>query len=621
MKTKTTIILITLFVCELIFFFSAGKIKDIFIQEHLKNETEALRSSYNAGISNARNIANAFYNVMINSNTDILQLFAEAEKATPQRQNEIRREMYDKLRVIYEQQVKLGLKQLHFHTRDSVSFLRMHKPDEYGDSLAGVRHTVDTANRLVRYTEGFEEGRIFNGFRFVFPLVYNSVHLGSVEISISSVYLANTMNATAAGIHDFLVKKSVVTSTVFPSEQYNYAQSELSDNYLRENISYEYLQENATVFGSTEEYLYACEIFKPEIKERMDLGEAFSSHAVINGKEITASFLPISNILDQQVAYFVKMERDNKYRHIINIYKAALLGGSMTILLIFGVIFLALLNNHKTAMLNAVLDEKLKENENQLYIKEQMLFQQSKLATLGEMFSSLAHQWKQPLNILAMYVQNMLDDDMEEEERKRREDIVDKCMAQITFMSETINDFMDFILPSGSVDMKMDMVRTAEDMLKLLNPAMSKKKIDITIDPKGRKSVFASANPNEFKHVLVNILNNAKDAIMDIKEKDKMFVGKINIEIEENGGVCIMRISDNGGGISSEVMDKMFTPYFTTKKKKDGSGLGLYMCKKIMQKHNGDMQVSNSETGAVFVITLPSIKGDGRTDETGTSGH
>ncbi|MGE4265965.1 MAG: ATP-binding protein [Deferribacterales bacterium] len=612
MKTKTTIILITLFVCELIFFFSAGKVKDIFIQEHLKNETEALRSSYNAGISNARNIANAFYNVMINSNPDILKLFAEADVATPKRQNEIRKEMYEKLRIIYEQQVKLGLKQLHFHTRDSVSFLRMHKPDEYGDSLAGIRHTVDAANRLVRYTEGFEEGRIFNGFRFVYPLVYNSVHIGSVEISISSVYLANTMNTTSAGIHDFLVKKSVVDSTVFPSEQYNYAQSELSDNYLRENISYEYLQENATVFGSIEEYLYACEIFKPIIKERMDMGEAFSIHSVINGKEVTASFLPIPNILDQQVAYFVKMERDNKYRHILNIYKAALVGGSITILLVFGVIFLSFLNGHKTIILNTFLDEKLKENENQLYIKEQMLFQQSKLATLGEMFSSLAHQWKQPLNILAMYVQNMLDDDMDEEERKHREDIVDKCMAQITFMSETINDFMDFILPSGNIEMKMDMVRTAEEILKLLNPTMAKKKIDITIDSKGKKSVFAAANPNEFKHVMVNLLNNAKDAIMDVKEKNKMFVGNINIEIEESGAVCIMRISDNGGGINPEALDKIFTPYFTTKKKKDGSGLGLYMCKKIIQKHNGDMNVSNSDSGAVFEIILPSVKTDGR---------
>jgi signal transduction histidine kinase len=614
MKTKTTILLITLFACELIFFFSAGKIKDIFIQDHLKSETEALRSSYNASISNARNIANAFYNVMINSNSDILRLFAESEKATPERQNEIRKEMYNKLRIVYEQQVKLGLKQLHFHTRDSVSFLRMHKPDEYGDSLSGIRHTIDTANRLVRYTEGFEEGRIFNGFRFVYPLVYNSVHIGSVEIGISSVYLANTMNSTTAGIHDFLVKKSVVETTVFPSEQYNYAQSELSDSYLRENISYEYLQENAAVFGSIEEYLYANEVFKPIIKERMNLGESFSAHAVINGKEVTASFMPIFNILDQQVAYFIKMERDNKYRHIINVYHAALISGSMTILLIFGVIFLAFLNNHKTAMLNAVLDEKLKENENQLYIKEQMLFQQSKLATLGEMFGSLAHQWKQPLNILAMYVQNMLDDEMDEEERVRREDIVEKCMAQITFMSETINDFMDFIIPSGEVDMKMDMVRTAEDMLKLLNPSMIKKKIDINIIAKGKRNVLASANPNEFKHVLVNVLNNAKDAIMDIKEKDKMFIGKIDIQIEESGGMCVMRISDNGGGISPDIIDKIFTPYFTTKKKKDGSGLGLYMCKKIMQKQHGDMQVSNSDTGAVFEIILPSVKNEGRSE-------
>ncbi len=608
MKTKTVIIIITLIACELIFFFGLGKARDIFLNQHLKDETALLSSSYTSGITNARNISNAFYNVIINSDHGILQLFAEADKASPERKEEIKRLMQQKLRSIYEQQVKLGLKQLQFHTRDSDNFLLMSVDVNGSGPVISSKLTVETANRMVRYTEAFEEGGTFNGVRFVYPLVYNSVHIGSLELGVSAVYLAENMNSFGSGTYDFIVKKTAVGADSSRKPGFSYAQSELAENYLRENVSYEYLQDNAAVFGSIEEYLYACEIFKPIIQNRLTSGEPFSEHTVINGKEITASFLPISNILDQQVAYFIKMSRDNKFSYIVRLYQLALFIGSVTILLIFGTVFLAMQNSYKSEMLRIVLDEKLKEHENRLYIKEQMLFQQSKLATLGEMFSALAHQWKQPLNILAMYVQNMTDEEVDEKEKARREDIVEKCMAQITFMSETINDFMDFIQPSNSLDMKMDMVRTADEVLKLLQPALQKKKIEISVDSGGKKSVFASANPNEFKHVMVNLLNNAKDAIMEVKEKDKMFVGRISIEMEEKDGACYMRIGDNAGGISPEIVEKIFTPYFTTKKKKEGSGLGLYMCKKIIQKHSGDFTVRNENGGAVFEIKLPSVK-------------
>jgi signal transduction histidine kinase len=139
-------------------------------------------------------------------------------------------------------------------------------------------------------------------------------------------------------------------------------------------------------------------------------------------------------------------------------------------------------------------------------------------------------------------------------------------------------------------------------------PSLEKRKINVSVSSKGRDAVYAKANTNEIKHVLVNILNNAKDAIMDIKEKDRMFDGKITIEIESGENeICIVRITDNGGGINQSVMDKIFNPYVTTKLSKDGSGLGLYMCKTIIEKHKGTMSVKNTEGGASFEITLPGL--------------
>lgn len=608
MKNKLILLAIIFIIVEITLYVSVIHIRNTVISENTQSEIEVVQNSYKNSIGYSKDVSDILFNTVINTN-GILRLFSEANNANDQQKDLIRQELYDRLKVMYKQQQSVGLAMLHFHLKDSTSFLRMHKPSEFGDSSKGIRQTIDYVNKYKKYIGGFEEGKVYNGYRFVYPLFYMGQYIGCVEMSISSNYMATKMNTLDNGIHDFIIKQSVIKSNIFPDELYTYVPSNIADEYLREIKSFEYITLKNAIFDSAEEYFNVFRLSHKQIEQQIGSEKPFVIHTLVNGKEITSVFMPVSNISHKKVAYFVSTFIDKKYQSIINLANAIIINGVVLLIIVFGFINMVMINIEKTKKLNKALDDQLHEHLEQLKFKEEILFQQSKLATLGEMFSALAHQWKQPLNILAMYIQNLSDDEaLSEEEILKRTQIEDKCMAQINYMSETINDFMTFIRPAETIETKMDAVKTTEEIVKLLKPSMDKKKIDIKIKNDQNLKIYAKANSNEMKHILVNIINNAKDAIMDIKKDNKMFIGSIIISFDTTDDECIIKISDNGGGISHEIIGRIFMPYVSTKLQKEGSGLGLYMCAAIVKKYNGTLSVNNIDDGAVFTITIPLIK-------------
>ncbi|PJF26685.1 MAG: two-component sensor histidine kinase, partial [Phototrophicales bacterium] len=130
---------------------------------------------------------------------EVLSLFAQANGASEERQAEIRTALYDMLVDDYQRLDDLNLRQLHFHLPDNTSFLRFHRPNLFGDNLTDVRYTIALANRELVPVVGFEEGRIYNGFRYVFPLFYEGVHIGSVETSVSFLAIQQNLNKSLPG--------------------------------------------------------------------------------------------------------------------------------------------------------------------------------------------------------------------------------------------------------------------------------------------------------------------------------------------------------------------------------------------------------------------------------------
>ena len=231
--------------------------------------------------------------------------------------------------------------------------------------------------------------------------------------------------------------------------------------------------------------------------------------------------------------------------------------------------------------------------------KEHLLYQQSKMALMGEMMSAIAHQWRQPLNALAalnMQVEMKLELDGKIEEEEYQP-ISENINRQLGYMSKTIDDFRDFFIPSKEKSL-FNVCQMVYDVYDILKPQFINNNIELNINC---KELFVLGFPNEFKQVIINILNNAKDAIISNEIEN----GKVNIKMVKMNEKVKILIRDNGGGISPEIISKIFTPYFTTKFKSKGTGIGLYMSKMIIeQSMQGELKVKSYKGNTVFIIIL-----------------
>lgn len=227
-----------------------------------------------------------------------------------------------------------------------------------------------------------------------------------------------------------------------------------------------------------------------------------------------------------------------------------------------------------------------------------LLQNQSKLAELGEMVANIAHQWRQPLTRVSLILQNL-----KAYKAKAKmsdalfDDSMQNALAQIEFMSNTIDNFRDFY--RSDTHKETFFIQDAlESVLNIIGESI--KHSNITLSIHSHEKIALYANKNEFSQVLLNLIVNAKDAIWERAVQD----GKIDINIREENGITI-EVCDNAMGVADEIKEKIFDPYFSTKRDR-GTGIGLYLAKTIIEKTGGKLSVKNSQEGAVFTIEHPS---------------
>ncbi|KAB7887895.1 ATP-binding protein [Poseidonibacter ostreae] len=232
--------------------------------------------------------------------------------------------------------------------------------------------------------------------------------------------------------------------------------------------------------------------------------------------------------------------------------------------------------------------------------QEDLLIQQSKLASMGEMIGNIAHQWRQPLNALGLVIQNIqLTYMMGDLDDKFVEKSVEKANLLTSTMSKTIDDFRNFFKPNKEIT-EFSLDASIKNSLSLISSTFEYN--GITIDYKISKDIKVMGFPNEFSQVILNILTNSKDALVD----KKITNAKVLIEIKKSNKYACVSIKDNAGGIPLSIIEKIFEPYFTTKEEGKGTGIGLYMSKIIIEKNmNGKLFVNNTKEGAEFTVSVP----------------
>ena len=244
-------------------------------------------------------------------------------------------------------------------------------------------------------------------------------------------------------------------------------------------------------------------------------------------------------------------------------------------------------------------DEVDKQLEKRLE-NEYLLMQQSKLATMGEMIGHIAHQWRQPLAQLGGIFMNLdaayAHEDLSPDYLEKR---VEKGNELIKYMSQTIDDFRHFFEPN-EVEKHFNVEEYIQSAINIIEASLTYSHIELKVINLA-EPVFVKGYASEFSQVILNLLDNAKDVLIEREIKEP----KIVIETKLINNTIRISIKDNAGGIDESIIDKIFDIYFSTKRTKGGSGLGLYMSKLIIErKQLGELTVSNVGDGAVFCIVL-----------------
>jgi DNA-binding response OmpR family regulator len=227
--------------------------------------------------------------------------------------------------------------------------------------------------------------------------------------------------------------------------------------------------------------------------------------------------------------------------------------------------------------------------------KDKLMFQQNRLMQMGEMIAMIAHQWRQPLNSINAAI-SVLDIKAKQKklDNKTVEKISSKIYKYVDYLSSTIDDFRDFFRPEKEMT-NTNFEKIINKALVLIESSLKNNNIELNLNIKDVKEFLTFEN--ELIQVVLNLLKNAQDVLI---QQDKA-TSYIDIMIDGK----VMCISDNGGGIDNEIIEKIFDPYFSTKMKKEGTGLGLYMSKLIVEEHcKGKLSVTNTSQGAKFCIDL-----------------
>lgn len=265
------------------------------------------------------------------------------------------------------------------------------------------------------------------------------------------------------------------------------------------------------------------------------------------------------------------------------------------LLFILGNIYIYAYLNHQDKEAKKHLQKKIDEAIDKTKKQESLLLKQEKYVALSEMMDAIAHQWKQPLSIISVNVDSLLFKFPIEQEDVTKAST--NVKEQINHLSTTIDEFRQFFRPNQNLQ-EVDLLELLESTLGLMKTELVKKDIEVSIDKKAK--VLKKCLPNEFKHIFINLINNTADAYIENNLKNRTIVFSF-VKKEDS---LIIKCQDQAGGIPDNILEKVFESNFTTKEEGKGTGIGLYLTKQIVEKHNGKIKVENKNGGACFTITL-----------------
>lgn len=478
-----------------------------------------------------------------------------------------------------------------------------------------LNHEYKMAEKVKEYSIKYEAQSIAN-FLLAFRSTYQDIFLKNhTKLNESNIDFlpVKTTNEIAKVFSKLSTKSKIATVSDRPRNPQNMAnarQLEAINHFLKDKTSKSYFK----IIGN--KYYYSQPLFiedkclkchgKKEnapqiIRNNYDLAYDYELGDLRGIIDIEVSQTKLSLLLDEN--------KNNKVYFVLTL-----------ISFILGITFIYATYNIKLSQLllktsleleetNHTLEDRIKEEIDKNRTKDQKLFQQSRLAQMGEMLSMIAHQWRQPLGSIAATVSNIEVKLQLDKYDLKTDEGADACKtflgtklnnidSYVQTLSTTIDDFRNFYNPhkERKVTNINDPIKKALDII-----LASMKTQGIEVVESYESKYELSLAEGELMQVFLNIFKNAQD---NFKEKN-ITPAEVTIRTRDIAKGIQVEISDNGGGIPEDIIMKIFDPYFSTKDEKNGTGLGLYMSKTIVQEHHdGKIEVENRAGGACFRITI-----------------
>jgi signal transduction histidine kinase len=539
------------------------------------------KTNYESVLHGQEKAAKLFYNQIITSDK-ILSILKQVPKSYGEQKDQLRNQLLSELEVNYTKLKQFGFRQLHFHLPTGESFLRFHKPEKYGDNLFPVRYSVEKANKSLTMTQGFEEGRIFNGYRFVFPIIEGENHFGSVEISLSFLAISNALKEIDKINTSILFKKELIDQKLFESEKSNYEICEPINAYV---------YDKAISTNPNEKLSYA--LFKEIIAQNKNTIEKILKHKYATIYNLTYKNdnyifvnIPIPNVKGNQIgSIFIFYQSDQLLKIQNKIY------GKISIVLIFYIIMLIIV------IIVIRRDRKITiERESNKKSKE-ILSESDEIKS--KLFEIVTHDLRNHFNAVNGFL-NLLNKRIDLSDPK-----INKLYHGLNDAVELTNNLMDnlFVWSRFQIN-KIDLQRSTFEGSSWIKKELTRfetiiKRKEITLINNTKGPVYYNADMDMMKYIHQNILLNA------IRYSNKK--GKILVEIIDTGKKTNLIIKDEGRGMSSSEVSKIMNQdKWSGSKIKTEIGLGLLVTRKLVDIQNGKIQIESAKgVGTTVTIEIP----------------
>jgi diguanylate cyclase (GGDEF)-like protein len=330
----------------------------------LKTQFKAVLQSYNQV---AEHVLRSEVNTL-----QVQSIMASAAKASSEAElKEYHEMLLWYLQPLYENLKLSDIRQFHFHLPGAISFARFHKPEKYGDSLADVRYSIVQVNKTHQPVRGFEEGRVFNGFRHVFPIFHEGVFVGTVEISYSFDAIRKAARKILAAQYHFMLSAEIIGQKVWDSEQSNYVKSDISDKFLYDKATLAQLVDvNDRIDEATIRELNAR--LPDTVKNELESFHAVQWDILHNSEDYLVTFLPVKNVEGDFVAYFIVYETSPRFKQMRDEFIFQIGGVAATTLL--ATLFMVFYRRHYEKALQVKAIEKVANTDSLTRIGNRTFF-------------------------------------------------------------------------------------------------------------------------------------------------------------------------------------------------------------------------------------------------------